>query len=249
MHVPEFKLGNRFEFDNIFQPVLCGDEYRLGPSRLKPEDVVIDIGAHIGSFALLCHQKGSRAIYCFEPSRRNFILLQLNVGSLEGLHLSRTAVWRSDCADRSELTLSGAAGENTGSHCVLAGGLAIDIPAQGLCGEPGEATRVSATPLDRILERFDTVKLLKFDCEGSEFPILLTSRRLDRVERLVGEVHEIHQDLIEHLNPDARLTGYLSYRLQDLIARLESAGFSVQARSAATNMFIVDARRRAGKTN
>jgi hypothetical protein len=34
------------------------------------------------------------------------------------------------------------------------------------------------------------VRLLKLDCEGSEWPILFTSRRLQQVREIVGEYHE-----------------------------------------------------------
>jgi hypothetical protein len=37
------------------------------------------------------------------------------------------------------------------------------------------------------------VRLLKMDCEGSEWPLLYTSSELDRVQAVCGEYHEIPQ--------------------------------------------------------
>jgi hypothetical protein len=102
--------------------------------------------------------------------------------------------------------------------------------------------------LDAILERFGRVKLLKLDCEGSEFPILLTSQRLDRVERVVGEIHELEGPFMAVLDGRSRVPGYAAYRLEDLVARLESFGFRVTARLDNKHMYVFDARRgEAGK--
>jgi FkbM family methyltransferase len=237
---PQFRLGNRFEAEHVYASIVYLDEYRLGDCRFDPDDVIIDVGAHIGTFSYLCHTKGSRAIYCFEPAERNFELLQSNLGSLPGVHLSRTAVWRSDSERPLELTLSGAAGENTGANSLLAGGQIIDFPAQALIGSSRE--KVSALPLDEILGRFEHVTLLKIDCEGSEFPILLTSRQLHRVKRIVGEVHEIELAMMPVLDPGSRVEGYDSYRLEDLVRRLESLGFSVEVRQGQKHMYLLDAR-------
>ena len=43
------------------------------------------------------------------------------------------------------------------------------------------------------------VNLLKIDCEGAEFPILLTSNRLAAIDRIVGEYHELRADLPPHV--------------------------------------------------
>jgi FkbM family methyltransferase len=241
-----FRVGNRFEADNVYGPIVYLDEYRLSGCRFDPDDVIIDVGAHIGIFSYLCYTKGSRAIHCFEPSDRNFEWLQSNLGSLPGIHLSRAAVWRSDCEQPAELTISGPAGENTGANSVLAGGQCIDFAAQTLTGSSAEKRPVGAIPLDQVLERFDRVKVLKIDCEGSEFPILLTSRQLNRVERIVGEVHEIDREMMELLDPGSRVAGYASYRVEDLVSRLQSLGFSVEVRAGQKHMYLLDARRDPG---
>jgi FkbM family methyltransferase len=174
----DIKCGNQFEADNIVHPILFTDEYGIGDVRFEPSDVIIDVGAHIGAFAYLCHLRGSRAIHCYEPGERNFELLQHNLGFRAGVHVSHTAIWRSDGAESPELLLSGADGENTGASSVLASGRTIDFSNQAFLNTSTEAHRTTTVPLDQVLERFDRVKLLKIDCEGSEFPILLTSRQL-----------------------------------------------------------------------
>lgn len=241
---PNFSVGNQFEATNIFGPIVFGDEYQLGDCRFEPDDVVVDVGAHIGCFSYLCYSKGSRAIYSYEPRRRNFELLQSNLGSRDGVHLYRAAVWRSDVHTPIELNLSGGFGENTGAGSVIAGGSRIDYATQTIANSTGEPERVTAIRLDDILGRFDSVKLLKLDCEASEFPILFTSRLLHKVEIIVAEIHEVSSEGMALLNPESRVPGYDEYRLQTLVPALEAQGFEVATRNGQGHMHGIVARRR-----
>lgn len=220
-----------------------GDEYQLGDTRFQADDAIVDVGAHIGAFSYLCHAKGSRSIHCYEPGERNFMLLQRNLGSRPGVRLSRAAVWRSDSEAETELVLSGPAGRNTGAATVLAGGRIFDFPAQKLSEPDGPPRTAPAIPLDRILEKFERVKLLKVDCEGSEFPILLTSRRLARVERIVAEVHEIGEPAMALLDARSVVAGCRAYTVELLAAKLRSNGFQVSIRPGDCHMFLLDASR------
>jgi FkbM family methyltransferase len=238
-----FRL-EQFEIDNILNEIALNDEYRISGQRFRRDDVIVDVGAHVGVFSYMCHAKGSRAIYAFEPSSRNFARLRGHVGKLSGVRCAQAAVWRSDTGSEGRLLLSRLTGENTGGNSVLAGGQAIEFCKQQIlfldAPEP-----VAAIPLDAILERFDRVKLLKLDCEGSEFPILLTSSRLDRVDRIVGELHECSEEMAARLIPESRVSGYDDYRAGHLVRRLESLGFKVLVRKTSENMCLFDARRAA----
>jgi len=236
-----FRVSDRYDYDNIVVNVVHLDEYRIAQDRFNPGDVIVDVGANIGAFSYLCHILGSRAIFCYEPGERNFQLLKCNLGSLPGIHLFQAAVWRSDCDGQQELILS--EGPHSGAHSVLAAGHILDFPAQRLLDPSAPGYPTTCVSLDAILERFGRVKLLKLDCEGSEFPILLTSRRLDRVERIVGEVHEQEEAFMAVLDRYSRVPGYAAYRLENLVARLESFGFRVSTRPGDLHMYVFDARR------
>jgi hypothetical protein len=81
--------------------------------------------------------------------------------------------------------------------------------------------------LDEILAKFERIKLLKLDCEGSEFPILLTSRLLGKVEKIIGEYHEIDPATMQFLDPQAKLPGLTAYPAHLLADRLQACGFEV----------------------
>jgi FkbM family methyltransferase len=239
-----FALGNQFEAENIWDAVFRGDEYRIRRERFTPDDVVIDIGAHIGVFSYLCYILGSRSIYCYEPSDRNFQFLQRNLGNYDGIELFNKAVWRSDSKCAAGLLLSGPHGDNTGAHSVMASGRIFDFPNQCVEDSSGEIRRVECVALDAVLTRFPRVRLLKLDCEGSEFPILFTSRKFHRVHQIVAEVHEIRQQAMRDLAPESRLSDYQEYRIDDLTKFLKSAGFDLTVRQTCAHMWIMNARRK-----
>jgi FkbM family methyltransferase len=238
------RTGNLFEAQYVVASVVSRDEYQVGGEPLAPGDVVVDIGAHIGSFSYLCHRLGSRAIHAYEPDERNFRLLEANVGDLAGVHLSRMAVWRSDGEDPDDLLRqSGPDGMNTGANTVMGAGHAVDFGQQSIAGTAACDRSTGSIPLDRILERFAGVRILKLDCEGSEFPILLTSRMLGRVGRIVAEVHEFGAAMMDGLDRRGRVDGYAEYRLAGLVDWLAWFGFVAGTRPNGSHMYLLDARR------
>jgi FkbM family methyltransferase len=238
-----FWVSNPFERDNIVMHVVALDEYGIADLRFRPEDVVVDVGAHIGLFAQFCWMLGSRSVHCYEPDEQNFRVLQHNLGSKPGFHLHDAAVWRSDDPVWAPLAISGPNGANTGACSVMAGGRAVDFPAQSIAPPAGSSSQVRTIPLDQILGAFDRVKLLKLDCEGSEFPILLTSQRLDRVDRIVGELHEVGEEMFALAEPRGHVEGCTAYTRDLLVTRLETCGFRVRTRRGSPRMYFFEALR------
>ncbi|HEY9659160.1 MAG TPA: FkbM family methyltransferase [Allocoleopsis sp.] len=166
----------------VFRTVYEQNEYRV-PEHLAATDVVIDIGAHIGSFAYLCWLRGSRQVFAFEADPENARLAQQNLKETN-VNLKQAAVWRSDVKAGGMLFHGGYAemlpdgpdpvGVNTGGGNVFA--------------EAG--TPVPTVSLDEIIGDRQ-VRMLKVDCEGSEFPILLTSQKLRNCACVIGEYHLI----------------------------------------------------------
>lgn len=227
-----FHARNRFEQQSIFDDVALWDTYEVERAHFKPEDVILDIGAHVGLLSYLCHQHGSRAVYAFEPEIKNFRQLAAHLGGLDGVHLSNLAVFRSD-KSIAALVHSGHLGENSGGGNVLLQGMLLEIYAQTLDAQTAVPQTVQVIALDEILARVGRVKLLKLDCEGSEFPILLTSLLLGQVEEIVGEYHEISANVFLALDPQAKVDGYTAYALKDLQRTLKAQGFDVHAHELA----------------
>ena len=67
------------------------------------------------------------------------------------------------------------------------------------------------------------VRLIKIDCEGSEFPILLTSRMLHLIDNIHGEYHNGVN------SPLARVEGVKQLTIVELTQHLQAAGFAVKS--------------------
>ena len=77
------------------------DEYRL-PARFTPADIVIDVGAHIGSFAYAVVQRGGEHVCSIEPDAANCALAARHLDPYirsGRVQLLQQAVWRSDPND------------------------------------------------------------------------------------------------------------------------------------------------------
>lgn len=226
-----WRSGRRFRIDRTLADeiafyLLVGDEYRMIQRKLEPSDVVVDVGALIGLFGLAAHASGSRSILSYEAQSESFSKLELNYAHLPGAAAFHAAVFRSDDERPEELGHNG-----TGAR-----GSVMFEPNAPMCWwdggmQPAERTnaqRVSTIALDDILSRHRRVRLLKVDAEGSEFPILLTSKLLDRVDEIVGECHSIDSAVYRNLHPGAQIAGRNQYSGSDLTAKLESEGFTVE---------------------
>jgi FkbM family methyltransferase len=218
----------------IFDGVVALDEYRL-PERFEPDDVVLDVGAHIGSFAYAVVLRGGEHVWSIEPDRTNCELAAEHLrpcvdrGHVRLLH---AAVWRSDPND-DELCFDGYHGfpqsypgmegiVNTGNGSVVWG-----------VGEP-----VAKIAFDDVVDLATNggerrVRLLKLDCEGAEWPIVLTSRRLHLIDEIVGEFHELGGPFLEigedrpsnaHLFQSDRVAGFT---IEEFVRFLGDAGFCV----------------------
>ena len=222
----------------IYDEVVKRNCYKL-PAAFTGADHIIDIGAHRGYFAQACLQRGAGNIDCYEPDAENFRLL---CGQLEMYpvpkYYGHMAVWRSD-VQAHKLPYSGYfdAGHvvNTGAgSCLIAPrDTAADDSAAGDTATGN--TQVPAVPFDDIItEKMRhtggrRVRLVKLDCEGAEFPILLTSRTLDHIEEIVGEYHEYGGEYDKLAIPEhAHVAGYERFTESVLKEHLRAHGFSVE---------------------
>ena len=212
----------------LFREVVVQNQYRL-PRRFQRNDVVLDVGGHVGSFAYAVLRRGAGSVWCCEASATNFRLLHHNLFPYrDRVRLLYGAVWRSD-ADVSHLGLHNPDTEaNTGALRVTDG---------------TASRRVPVLPFDELIDRATDggawrVRLLKLDCEASEWPILLTSRRLDRIDAICGEYH-----VVPPAGPFA-VAGFEEYTPGLLERHLGAHGFRVRTvpepRQAGLGLFFAE---------
>jgi FkbM family methyltransferase len=151
-----------------------GSEYdRL---RMKPEDVVLDIGMNIGGFTLRALEMGITNIYGYEPELDNFSLaaanVQMNKGSDQEPRLYNLAVIGNDDSVR---TLYVNTKRSKAMHSL--------VPRRGR-----GTVEVECININTILE---TVKptIIKMDIEGGEYEILKAVKSFKGVRELMLEFH------------------------------------------------------------
>jgi FkbM family methyltransferase len=180
-----FKLRPKTLDEYIYRQVVEFNEYNLPDSFLE-DDIVIDVGAHIGTFAYAALKRGARRIYCIEADVDNLEIARSNLKVFIDrgwVSLVYGAAWRSDDND-DVLYFDGypqmGAMSNTGGGRVLTHGNGRLVPKTNFDAFVSNVTRHGR----------ERVRFLKLDCEGSEWPILFTSKTLPWLDEIRGEIHE-----------------------------------------------------------
>ena len=218
--LPAFSAREGSSDASIVRSVVLENEYRL-PAVLAADAVVVDVGAHIGSFSWAVTMRGAAAVYTYEPDPGNWERASSMLQPFGGrVRVERAAVWRSD---RTDDALALSAYEQVGGF--------FNTGSPGLMNpEPG-AHRVASISFDRVVEDATRaspgrVRLVKLDCEGAEYPILYTSKRLDRIDALCGEYHNLER-VLGYIPEIARVDGFDRYDGVGLCAYLRARGFVV----------------------
>lgn len=199
----------------IYRCVADCNEYQL---QDRMTGLVVDVGAHIGSFGVECLRRGADCVLAYEADRANYHMATLNLMEYASLaRVTQAAVWRSDRAG-DELFFCGYDVNTGGGNVMFA----------------HEGVPVHTIGLDDIL-RNRQVTLLKLDCEGAEFPILLTSLLLSNVEAICGEYHECGGEYDSNPVPElARVDGVERFDIEVLTQFLCGQGFAVRSKRAWT---------------
>jgi FkbM family methyltransferase len=189
----------------ILQEVCIDDCYGVADLSLAPGDTIIDIGANVGVFTLWVATRNPEVqVIALEPSPRMCAYLRENI--------TRSGA-------RNVTAVQSACGGATREAVLFQRGVeaANSLYAQDNYGSRFyPLARTEMLTLDDLFQRFDVrrCKLLKMDCEGAEYEILLNASEatLRRIERISMEYH----------------VGLNAHTPQELARFLMSNGFDVQ---------------------
>jgi FkbM family methyltransferase len=157
--------------------------------NVPPGALVLDIGAHIGFYALLLSKLvgGNGMVYSFEPVPGNYDLLSENIklNNCRNVRLIRKAVLA-----------------NAGVIRVTVPGIEPTPGSVSLNTDYGTAPiTVEATTLDGFaVDLQSRIHLIKMDVEGAEHEVLLGGERTIRRQRpdLMIELHHFHSAPEDH---------------------------------------------------
>ncbi|MHB8856471.1 MAG: FkbM family methyltransferase [Bellilinea sp.] len=157
---------------------------------------VVDIGGGIGDYTIFAaYGRPNARVLAFEPFPESFQLLRENLGlnRIENVEIFSQAV------SSQERTLQFGSPSNDP--------LSMQT-ARSMLASAGDALQVPAVSLASIINgpASGRIDLLKLDCEGAEYDILLNSTPnvLSKIDRIVMEYHDgitpfSHNDLVKYL--------------------------------------------------
>ena len=147
------------------------DEIKFLRDLVQPGDVVVDIGANYGVYALSLARKVGRSgqVWAFEPAPETAMLLRKSASANNTHWLQVVQQALTDCEGTAWLQMPGHSELNSLVHSS-----SLEFADQQGCG-----ALVSITTLDRCLEihAWNRVDLLKLDAEGEEDRILSGGQR------------------------------------------------------------------------
>lgn len=186
-------------------------EYARSGFEIMKDDLIIDIGAHIGLFALLASKKCKTGkIFCFEPVMENYkvLLKNLHDNHISNVHPFNIAV--SNHEQKIKIYLS----SDQAGHSIYAESISF--------------LEVQSTTLKKIMDenKIEKCNFLKIDCEGAEYGIIESTpdQYLHRIDKIIIEYH---------------FASSKSESLIKLLKKLESNSFKVELIKYSENMGLI----------
>ncbi len=156
-------IFNEIKKDNIYERLF----------QIEKDDIVVDIGAHVGVFVEKALSQGAAKVYAVEPSKENFSLLQFRYKDNPKVELINAAIFKDDL---------GAYFDKKGT-----------IGAIGdLNFNSTDAVMINTIDFRTFYYKEDYIDFLKLDCEGGEYYILNTEQIqvvLKNVQKIAAELH------------------------------------------------------------
>lgn len=168
--------------------------------KIKPSDIVVDIGGHMGAFSVLTAKK-AKQVYVYEALKDNYDLLNENI-KLNNLNNVKS--------------FNLAVSDRVGQESFFLGGRNFTVNSLYRTGYSCKQIEVSTTNLEKVFSdnNLKRISFLKIDVEGAEYKILMNTppEILKNIDRIVLEFHESVEN---------------GHSYKELVSLLEKSGFEV----------------------
>ena len=185
-----FHVNSKDEYKVVVGGLSERDLRSAVTQAIRPDDVIVEIGAHIGSWSVYLAQHVPRGeLHVFEPVPTNYSKLAANIA------LNKLA---------NVTTYATALGESPGEASFFVPD--TDAPVVGSLHDHAMSRNkitVEVDSLDHAAEAMDRAPtFLKIDCEGAEAMVLRGAERV-LSESVRGIFIEVHRPLLEKQGEDA----------------------------------------------
>lgn len=174
--------------ENYFPKINNNQNYSL-----KPDDIVIDIGANVGLFTVYAAKLAPKGkVYSFEPVKGNFERLQSHV-ELNGI--KNVVTVNKAVSDKNKKTKIYLIEKNSGGHSINKNKFKIHNE------KVFSTEQIECISLKEVFDKYKIrhCSFLKLDCEGEEYKILtkLPESYLNKIDKISLEYHPSVVDVIK----------------------------------------------------
>ena len=181
-----FKNGTKCVMRNKSDSIAFFENYFLklnNPNEkfeIKKEDIVIDIGAHVGYFTMYAAKKAYQGIiYSIEPYKESFEIFKKNLNLNE---LTNVKPFHAAISKKTEQITLYIDKDNQIGNSMFKTDTSV------------RSEKVSSFSLEDFIinNKIKKINFLKIDCEGAEFEIILNLKKeiMKNVNKMSIEVHE-----------------------------------------------------------
>lgn len=161
--------------------------------EIKENDVVVDIGAHIGIFSTFAAFYAKRGlVYSFEPQKENFELLRKNI---KINNFKNIKIFNKGLDIKNGFAKLYISEKNKAAHSMK------------FIENKNNYTIIELVTLEDIIDKVNKkIDLLKIDCEGCEYEVLFNLKEsyFEKINKIVLEFHDInkkynYKNILKHL--------------------------------------------------
>ncbi len=172
-------------------------EYAIPGFEINENDIIIDIGGHVGLFIVFCKQFCNNGkIFCFEPVKENYeqCMENIRINNLQNVNLFNMAVTK-----------------KTGEIPIY---LNEDDSGHSIFLKDKKSIKVKSISLEDILlsNKIQHCDLLKIDCEGAEYEIIesIPEHYFENIDKIIIEYHfaKDNPQLFENLIKKLKMVSY-----------------------------------------
>lgn len=177
----KFLARNNTDDKYIITSIFSREEFNPKGFKIGKDDLVFDIGGHIGIFSINASHFTENKIYTFEPNLQNFAMLVINLKINDVKNIKPFMMAITNKTGYTRLYLSNkSACHSTYKHF-----------------KNSLSEKVSCISLSDFINIFRIKKIdfLKINCEGAEFDILfnLPKNIYRKIKKMVVQCHDINK--------------------------------------------------------
>ncbi|HYT37778.1 MAG TPA: FkbM family methyltransferase [Ktedonobacteraceae bacterium] len=202
----QFELAGGWKWRGQVEKIFFENDYLPAPLHIKPNDVVVDVGAHVGVFAIFAASMTYNKVYAFEPFPSNYEILAKTVAinGLKQIIPQQAAV--SDKVGTAVLQLSPISSTR---HFLSDSKILQTLEdyqtrsesfpfAKVMPGELKDTLEVPTVTLPEIMDKnhIEQIGFLKLNCEGAE-GLILNATPI----KYLKKIRQIYLHFHKHLSP------------------------------------------------